>query len=241
MLLRNLKQIQNSIDTIFPLPQETSALNKQTTSSMELLRKPPYMAQNFISITDSIHILKSAITEYTNLTYFHFVNYGEYGQTYNIKFGTKLQDLEERYCPYQSMFHDPPLIDSKRSSTQKMTYALIESSRFKMLDLNVIYDIMFDVKYLKLLECQLEKGVERVMDFRRMESLRTLVLDIGFLRYQFQFGVVISIEFEKDKLVRWYKWFTKDKLFIQFETLNQGSFQVGLEKLQKKKKLKRFL
>lgn len=241
MLLQSIEQIRNFIDTIFPLPQETSAIIKQTISSMELLCKPHYVAQTFISITDSIYILKSAITEYANLTYFHFGNYGMYEQTYHIKFGTKLQDLEEGYGPYQSVFHDSPLIDSKRSSKQKITYALIESSRVTMLDLNAIYDIMFDIEYLKLLECNLNKGVGRVMDLRRMKSLRTLVLDIGSLTYQFQYGVVISIEFEKDKLVQWYKWSRKYKSFIQFENFRSRFLSGWSSEATKRKESKKVL
>ncbi|KAG2229938.1 hypothetical protein INT48_001204 [Thamnidium elegans] len=238
--LQSINQIQNFIDTVFPFPQETLTLKKQTISSIEILCKPPYVAQSSIPISDSIHILKSAITKYTNLTYFHFDNYGDYGQAYNIKFGTKLQDLEKGYGPYQSVFHDWPSTDSKRSSEQKITYALIESSRLTMLDLNAI-SIMFDIEHLELLKYKFEQGVERVMDLRCMESLRTLVLDIGFLRYQFQYGVVIRIEFEKDKLVRWYKWYKESGSFIQFKNFSSRFLSGWTSEATKKEESKKFL
>ncbi|GAA5804150.1 hypothetical protein HPULCUR_009636 [Helicostylum pulchrum] len=222
----------------FPKTLKKFDLSTTNTKAEDWIRKND---QRTIESFDSIYILKSAITEYANLTYFHFGNYGMYEQTYHIKFGTKLQDLEEGYGPYQSVFHDSPLIDSKRSSKQKITYALIESSRVTMLDLNAIYDIMFDIEYLKLLECNLNKGVGRVMDLRRMKSLRTLVLDIGSLTYQFQYGVVISIEFEKDKLVQWYKWSRKYKSFIQFENFRSRFLSGWSSEATKRKESKKVL
>ncbi|KAI8076028.1 hypothetical protein BDF21DRAFT_422428 [Thamnidium elegans] len=248
LLQQNPDGITQSVDNFIPLPlqRHNTCLDKSTIESIEIISRPPFSLEHVIPVKDCIQLLKSTLQEYAKLSYLHLGQYCRYSEQYCLKFGSKLEDIEHGGPYDEKTYHDtePFTVGRKRynslksSTIENLTFTLIKTSSLNDFKLNAITALFPNIKYLKIHTSIMkwERDFTTIFNLGHLHSMKKFVLDMNFLKTELQRGVIVRVEYEKQKTTRWYRWSKPSKVKRQFkpnmfELYNETGIMFGAEKI----------